>query len=310
MRLLISETQTSDLTSVKMLWADGDVMRYVGYPEGLKQTDLQMEHWLKWITETPHTKHYTLKTDDLGFIGESFYQLRVEHTEAIIDIKLLKKARGKALGERALCFTLDQLFRDTPALTAVVDPHCENLGAISLYHKLGFQDDEIFLYENEPHQKMILTKDNWRCLRLEQVRLEAIDKSNYIEASQLKVKEDQVNFVATNAFSIAQTIFEDTHAFAIYSGKTMVGFMMDGVDPDDSVYWIIRLMIDQHYQGLGYGRKAMEIAMERGFLLSGKNKMNISFEPENTHAKQLYESLGFVSTGIYEDGEIVYEKTW
>ncbi|MDD5293758.1 MAG: GNAT family protein [Candidatus Izemoplasmatales bacterium] len=178
MRLLISETQAADLTSIKMLWADGDVMRYVGFPEGLKQSDQQMEQWLKWIVETPHTQHYTLKADDLGFVGESFYQLRSAHTEAIIDIKLLKKARGKALGERALCFTLDQLFLNTPALLAVVDPHCENLGAIALYHKLGFQDDELFAYENEPHQKMILTKDNWRRLRLEQVHLEPIDKHN------------------------------------------------------------------------------------------------------------------------------------
>ena len=42
----IRETTKRDLALVKILWADGDVMRFVGFPEGLHQTDEYMMHWL------------------------------------------------------------------------------------------------------------------------------------------------------------------------------------------------------------------------------------------------------------------------
>ena len=35
----IRETTEKDLKNVQRLWADGDVMRFVGFPDGLHQTD-------------------------------------------------------------------------------------------------------------------------------------------------------------------------------------------------------------------------------------------------------------------------------
>ena len=35
----ILETCEKDLGDVQRLWADGDVMRFVGFPEGLRQSD-------------------------------------------------------------------------------------------------------------------------------------------------------------------------------------------------------------------------------------------------------------------------------
>ena len=70
-------------------------------------------------------------------------------------------------------------------------------------------------------------------------------------------------------------------------------------------YGIWRLMIDKRYQGKGYGRKAMELALE--FIctwLSGKSKYCwISYEPENESAKNLYASFGFVEQPQYFKGK-------
>ena len=38
----ILETCETELGDVQRLWADGDVMRYVGFPEGLRQSNEKM----------------------------------------------------------------------------------------------------------------------------------------------------------------------------------------------------------------------------------------------------------------------------
>ena len=43
--ITIRETTQEDLASVQALWADGDVMKFVGFPDGLHQTDEQMRRW-------------------------------------------------------------------------------------------------------------------------------------------------------------------------------------------------------------------------------------------------------------------------
>ena len=35
--------------NVQRLWADGDVMRFVGFPNGLHQTSEEMKGWFQWI---------------------------------------------------------------------------------------------------------------------------------------------------------------------------------------------------------------------------------------------------------------------
>ena len=45
----ILETCEKDLGDVQRLWADGDVMRYVGFPKGLRQSNEEMGRWYEWI---------------------------------------------------------------------------------------------------------------------------------------------------------------------------------------------------------------------------------------------------------------------
>lgn len=55
---------------------------------------------------------------------------------------------------------------------------------------------------------------------------------------------------------------EDAWVRAIYADEILVGVLMMVIwDPDES-YYIWRLMIDGRFQGLGYGRKAVNFAIE------------------------------------------------
>ena len=133
------------------------------------------------------------------------------------------------------------------------------------------------------------------------LRLVEIDRYNYLSVLDLSVSAEQRDFVATNQYSLAQAYVQpECVPLALYAEYSL--------DADDHQYWIYRLMIDQRYQGVGYGREAMELLINRIRGLSDEEHacIFISFEPENSTAKALYESLGFVPDGRVLYGEVVY----
>ena len=141
------------------------------------------------------------------------------------------------------------------------------------------------------------------------LRLVEIDRYNYLSVLDLSVSAEQRDFVATNQYSLAQAYVQpECVPLALYAENKPVGFAMYSLDADDHQYWIYRLMIDQRYQGVGYGREAMKLLIERiRELMDDEHKrIYISFEPENEIAKSLYESLGFVPDGRTLYGEVVY----
>src|SRR6185437_16563933 len=94
------------------------------------------------------------------------------------------------------------------------------------------------------------------------LHLETITKDNWVKAISLRVREDQVNFVASNAVSLAQLNFlENFHAKGIYLGEEMIGFALYGLDEEDHEYWIYRMMIDQKHQGKGFGKEAIQLVI-------------------------------------------------
>ena len=140
------------------------------------------------------------------------------------------------------------------------------------------------------------------------ISLKKVDAYNYVKIIGLKVSPEQENFVASNAFSLAQAyVMPECRPVAIYNGMTPVGFAMYALDKEDGEYWIYRLMIDQQFQKKGYGREALRLLIERVRAEAPERTvLYISFEPENEGARHLYSSLGFVSDGRIVDGEEVY----
>lgn len=137
--------------------------------------------------------------------------------------------------------------------------------------------------------------------------LREIDINNWEECIDLEVTEEQKKFVATNSYSILQAKFEEEiYTLGIYNKDIMVGFLMYDLDSDTKRMEISRLMIDQKYQGKGYGKKSMLKLLE---LIKGKYgniKFYTSIEPENIIAEKLYESIGFKKTGeIMWDEEVM-----
>jgi len=150
--ITISETGESDLENVLALWNDGDVMKYVGFPNGVGETMEGMIRWLSRIEKNkPLIRHYCVYADDKSFCGETFYKIDPDHDYmASLDIKLFSTARGKGIASRALSYTITKAF-DNGAQKVWVDPNPANSKALALYERLGFiaKDMPDYLRETE-----------------------------------------------------------------------------------------------------------------------------------------------------------------
>ncbi len=154
------------------------------------------------------------------------------------------------------------------------------------------------------------------------LRLEKINGKNIWDVLRLSVREDQRTFVAANDISIIEAYTAITGngvalPFGIFDEDKPVGFLMIGFDKDD--YWedapqiadgnynLWRLMIDQKYQHRGYGKKAVELALEfvRSFPCGEAEYCWLSYEPDNEVAKRLYGSFGFAETGEMDGDEVI-----
>jgi diamine N-acetyltransferase len=112
------------------------------------------------------------------------------------------------------------------------------------------------------------------------LHLVEIDRYNYLSVLDLSVSPEQRDFVATNQYSLAQAYAQpECVPFALYAENRPVGFAMYSLDEDDHQFWIYRLMIDQRYQGVGYGREAMGLLIDRirGLSDEDHNRIYISF---------------------------------
>ena len=162
---------------------------------------------------------------------------------------------------------------------------------------------------------------------MEQITLEKITYKNYVKTIWgLKVTPKQKHFVASNTGSLAEAYVAITNGgvalpFAICRNNKPVGFLMIGYglsDDDDlekedpefvkmakKSYCLWRFMIDKRYQRKGYGRKAMQLALDyiRTFPCGEAETVWLSYEPENEVAKKLYASFGFIEQPQWYKGE-------
>ncbi|WP_047984082.1 GNAT family N-acetyltransferase [Ornithinibacillus californiensis] len=152
------------------------------------------------------------------------------------------------------------------------------------------------------------------------IEFRPITWDNFDECIQLQLTEAQKEYLASNVYSLAQSyvaLLNDklpAMTYAIYHHETMIGFIMMYHDTaeeneygEEPCYGILRFMIDYRYQNKGYGKQAMKkaIAYLKTLPQGEATAIYLSYAPENTVAKHLYISLGFIETGIISDGESV-----
>lgn len=143
------------------------------------------------------------------------------------------------------------------------------------------------------------------------MELKPINQANYMDCIQLKVHESQEYFVANNAHSLLEAIYEEgIFVRAIYREDQMIGMVLYDYDLEIPGWSMSRFMIDCHYQGQGLGRQALEIFLDFFKNTYQVDRLYTSVSIENTAAKNLYQSAGFKvhSTFHYEFQGKTYQE--
>jgi diamine N-acetyltransferase len=138
------------------------------------------------------------------------------------------------------------------------------------------------------------------------IELRTVDAHNWRACADLEVALGQRDFVSPVARYLCLCHYGDVwHPLAVYAGDEVIGFVMWAIDPGDRSGWIGGLVIDVARQRNGYGRATVEALMRRLLETVGCDSCALSYSPQNTAARALYASLGFVETGEQEDDELV-----
>ena len=143
------------------------------------------------------------------------------------------------------------------------------------------------------------------------INFREIDKSNYNTCVSLKVGEHQTNYVASNAFSLVQSFYEEElYPLGIYNRDEMVGFLLYDYDKELEGWSFSRFMIDIKHQNKGYGLKALEKFLEFFHNKYPDEKLYTSVEIDNEIAIKLYEKFGFNKKNSfeYQVGDITYKE--
>ncbi len=141
------------------------------------------------------------------------------------------------------------------------------------------------------------------------VSLREITKETLRPFLKMKVADAQEEMVAPNSVSIAQAHFEPKAWFrGIYADETPVGFIMLYDDPEEPVYFLWRLMVAEEFQGLGYGRQAIDHLVEYVKTRPNATELLVSHVPDLPgNPGPFYQKLGFEYTGKEDDGELVMQ---
>jgi len=138
-----------------------------------------------------------------------------------------------------------------------------------------------------------------------------IDNTNENIVSKIKLKSDQEKFIETVDESLKEAkICSQWNPVAIYDKEEVIGFAMYGSFGPNKDTWIDRIMIDEKYQGKGFGRIAMTSLINIVSKKYDVNTIYLSKVEENTLAYSLYKSIGFEYINEKDvNGELILKYT-
>jgi predicted acetyltransferase len=141
-RCFLKETKEEDLELLRSLWADGRVMRWVGFPRGIPYSFSEMREWLDFQKKRGN-RHFSVFSSEEVFCGEVFYAVDTKHRRAGLDIKIRPEYQGKGIASEALNRLIDLCFKNEPLVREVwTEPSSENTAARKLYERCALHPKE------------------------------------------------------------------------------------------------------------------------------------------------------------------------
>ncbi|GAA0107715.1 MULTISPECIES: GNAT family N-acetyltransferase [Clostridium] len=131
--------------------------------------------------------------------------------------------------------------------------------------------------------------------------IKEINDKNYNEALRLKVKKGQEDFIETveECLNEAKQI-SLWRPVGIYNYNQIIGFAMYGLwenEGADGRVWLDRFMIENEFQGRGYGSESLKLILNRIYNEYNRNEIYLSIYENNDLAIKMYEKIGFQFNG-------------
>jgi diamine N-acetyltransferase len=140
------------------------------------------------------------------------------------------------------------------------------------------------------------------------ITLKDITEDNFFEYIGLEVSEEQRYLVTDPITSLAHAwlYYDIARPFAIYNEDVMVGYLMLDINSDwggtQKTCTVWRLMIDKKHQKKGYGKAAIQQAIQYLKDNHDPDIIMVNLIQGNDIAESLYRSFGFVTcTEVVDD---------
>ena len=127
--------------SIIELWESGEVMKFVGFPNGLGWTESQYKEYFAKSNKLDSDILLAVEDKNGKFMGQAKIAFPDSDGYCEHDLKLMPGFQGKGFGFRIWKMMLDRMNRVWPNATALVTPSVENEKAIRIYSSMGFEFD-------------------------------------------------------------------------------------------------------------------------------------------------------------------------
>ena len=137
------------------------------------------------------------------------------------------------------------------------------------------------------------------------IRLTEITEENWLEAASLSVKEEQKAFLAPAVGIIARGyVYRNCggRVIVIQNDDVIVGLALVREFTDIPLgYDLQQFMIDERYQGRGYGLAALKLILDELSAEGHYDHVEVCVKKADTEAIRLYEKHGFTDSGYVDE---------
>ena len=137
------------------------------------------------------------------------------------------------------------------------------------------------------------------------MRLISVTEDNWMDVASLSVKEEQKKYVAPAIGILARGyVYRDCNAkiYAFENDGVIVGTALVREFTDEPLgYDLQQFMIDEKYQGKGYGSKALELILDELRKEGRYDHVELCVKKADAEAIRLYGKHGFADSGYVDE---------